>query len=167
MHSFRALLKAEFTVEVISQILFSGKFPRLIAIFVVLLYCAYGVARMFVRFLVFIYKLIFVNDDSRARTTLREVRKVGHLFGDRVGAVTQSDSGWNMALSNPRFARNIQLLQILIEPKTSRIRIWILVDGQLHPLSHSVIESHCSGVPISLHRDHLVHIIHQLHLNYL
>ncbi len=166
MSNFWTYVRAEFTVEVISKILFSGKFPRFIAITLVFLYLGFAIIRGIFRLFGALWRILYHTKSRRTNWTLRDVIKHAEKFGD-TSRIDVSRSGFlGLILENPNYRRGILQVCIWIDTSTEQLEI-ILSDGQSASiLSFEQIRKFCPH-EVAMHRLYTLSIFSHLRLNIL
>ena len=121
MHGFWTLVKAEFTVEVISKILFSGRFPRPVALLLVFLFFGWFIVTRIFRISGYLIHAIFVGKKGRIRRELRAIVAHTKKFGDQVNGPTENGGFMILMISNPTFRRNISQLSVRVNSRTEQL----------------------------------------------
>ena len=166
MSNFWTYVRAEFTVEVISKILFSGKFPRFVAITLVFLYLGFAIIRGVFRLFGALWNLGYDTKNRRTRKTLQSIKKHAKKFGDSSQIDTSRSGYLGLILSNPGYQRGIQQITIWINTSTEQLEVIVSNGASATLLSYAQIASYCSG-EMHLHRLYALSIFSHLRLNLL
>ncbi len=166
MSTFWTYVRAEFTVEVVSKILFSGRFPRVVAFILVFLYLGFAIIRGIFRLFGALWSFGYNTKKRRTRNTLQGVAKHAKQFGD-IQSLDTSRAGYiGLILSNPEYRQGIQKICFWINTSTEQLEI-IVSNGQTAQiLDYGQILRYCSG-EIHLHRLYALSIFSHLRLNLL
>ena len=166
MSNFWTYVRAEFTVEVVSKILFSGKFPRIVAFILVFLYLGFAIIRGIFRLIRAIWRLAYHTKFRRIKWTLREVADHGSKFDD-TSRIDFSRNGFlGVILENPNYRRGIRQVCIWLDTSTEQLEI-VLSDGQnAYILTYEQIRQFCPH-EVALHRLYAISIFSHLRLNIL
>jgi hypothetical protein len=166
MHGFWTLVKAEFTVEVISKILFSGKFPRPVALLLVFLFFVWFIITRLFRICKYLFHVIFIGKKGRIRGELRAIVAHTKKFDDRVTGPIENGGYMILSISNPTFRRNIVQLTIRINLRTEQLDFTINrgQGEETLPYETIVFFSHSS---VQLHRIDGLTIYQYLRINLL
>lgn len=168
MHSFWTLLRAEFSAEVLSKILFSGRFPRAVAFLLVFfvgswIFC-FWIIKSFYR----LVRFIVLRRSVRIQRSLKRVCKVASKFGDASEPYEDDQHVIGVFLTNPRFSRDVDAVFVAIDRKTEKLYIVLQIRGERHPLTHPFLAQFCaSDKPFDMHGEFAPYLYHQLRLNYL
>lgn len=167
MHSFWTLFRAEFAVEILSKFLFSGKFPRPVAIFLILVVSGFLFVFWCVKIIYQIAKWIFIRDSSKTKIVFFRIRMIGKKFGDN-GVVIQDNNSLTLRLTNRNFKHSITALHIEIEKGTGRLEFSVEFQENMIHIPYQFLNEICPrDVAFSLHRDFAPYLYHTLRINYL
>lgn len=169
MHSFWTLFKAEFAAESLVLLLFGGKFPRFLALFLLILvgswYVFRGLFRISYRLLVW----IFVTEGRKVEQKLKKVIRIGKPFGDTALKIRFENGRWILRISNPQFRMGITTIEFQVARKTGQLRIFALHD-RAEPVEFTYIWLQRLipyDRPIMMHVDYAAYIYSQLRNNFL
>ena len=166
MSNFWTYVRAEFTVEVISKILFSGKFPRVVAFALVFLYLGFAIIRGIFRLLGALWSLGYNTKKRRTRKTLQTLEKHAKKFGDTIEFDTSRTGYMGLILSNPEYRQGIRQITFWVNTSTEQLEVIVSNGASAALLSYTQIAAYCSG-EIHLHRLYALSIFSHLRLNLL
>lgn len=168
MHSFWSLFKAEFAAHTLWSILFSGKYPRLVALMLVLLFTSWYLCRGMIRIAYHLLRWIFVTENMVVRKRLRYVIGVGKPFGDRSEGIRIENRQWVLTLVNPDFRQSVEKVEFRVAKKTGQLTIRVRQHGQWNPLGFIWLQQVMpADRNVSMHCDFAAHIYYHLRLNVL
>ena len=125
MHGFWTLVKAEFTVEVISRILFSGKFPRPVAFFLIFVFFVWFVITRIFKIFRYLFCLIFIGKKGRIRKELKKIITYTNQFEDQTIGPTRNGEFLTLTISNASFNRGIEQITIRVNIRTEQLNFTI------------------------------------------
>lgn len=169
MHSFWNLVKAEFVADTLTLILFGGKYPRILAVFLMILLISWYAFRGIIQLFFGLIFWVFVTENMKIKKQLKKVIRVGKPFGDSAEKIRYENSYWILRLSNPQFGRNIEHMEFWIAKKTGKLRIFtIRNETEAEELSYTTLQHLIPhDQSIMMHADYAAYIYSQLRHNYL
>lgn len=168
MHSFWNLFKAEFAADILSKILFSGRFPRFVGIFIFLVVVSWLIFWGMVKILYRIARWSIITESMTVKNKLNATVKVGTMFGDTSEPIVTSQNHWKLKLMNPNFRSGISYIEFLVEKQTGRLRIFFCQNQELVEIPYSWLRQIIPvDAQVNFHVDFTAYIYYQLRLNYL
>ncbi len=169
MHSFWNLVKAEFVADTLTLILFGGKYPRILAVFLVILLISWYAFRGIIQLFFGLIFWVFVTENMKIKKQLKKVIRVGKPFGDSTEKIRYENSYWILRLSNPQFGRNIEHMEFWVAKKTGKLRIFTVRNqADTDELDYTTLKHLIPhDQPIMMHADYAAYIYSQLRHNYL
>jgi len=168
MHSFWNLFKAEFAAHTLYSILFSGKYPRIVALILVLLFSSWYLCRGMARAAYHLLRLIFVTENMEVRKRLQYVIGVGKPFGDTSEGVRAENRQWVLILTNPNFRQEVEKVEFRVMRKTGQLTISVWRHGQWSQLGFTWLQQIMPyDQNVSMHCDFSAYIYYHLRLNVL
>lgn len=167
MHRFWTYVSAEFVVHTLSAILFSGRFPRLVAVVLSItvgsiLISLWGIKTIF-RFIGW----IVLTQNIRARRALNRVAKIAETHGDQVMPIEEGPTGWRLTLENPQYRNGHSRVFISITKSGDQLQISGMYGGHVVDIPFGIIAQHVpQKTYFCMHRDFAEYVFFHLRLNY-
>ena len=168
MRHFWTYVKAEFVVHTLSVILFSGKFPRVVAICIALAFGIVSIIFWGFRIIYLLIRWICISEEMLVKKEFRSIAKVGKKFGDQSSSIEFENGAWKMLVFNPNFQHGIQSVEIRVVKGSSQLQIWLSSQNAWIPLWFETISQ---ALPpnkhICMHRDFAAYIYYYIRMNLL
>lgn len=168
MHSFWNLFKAEFAAHTLYSLLFSGKYPKIAALMLVLLFSSWYLCRGVIRVIYHLLRWAFATENMAVRKRLRYVIGVGKPFGDTSEGIRAENRQWVLVLRNPNFRQGVEKVEFRVARKTGQLTISVWQRDQWNQLGFTWLQQIMPrDRNVSMHYDFSAYIYYHLRLNVL
>ena len=153
MHSFWTLVRAEFVVEILSRILFSGRFPRAVAVLIAFFIGSFLIGWWFVLRVLDLAKWIIYREKVRVWVCFRKIRKISQRFQDLVEVLSPTDQYYAIRISSENYRHDVLSVEIRIDRRTERASFFLRFETQQQELPHEFFKNYCGAYErYDLHR---------------
>ncbi len=160
MHSFWTLLKADFLAETLSKVLFSGKYPKLVAFIILFFVGIYLCLRHLLRLTTWMGHLPFKTQWVRAFRSIKQTASVAKKLGDKVSPAGGNSDYFELVITGSNWAQQIHTIRYRINKRTGLLNIVFLrqnTEFQAHYaflIQHAGLEPGFEMIADSLPRIH-------------
>lgn len=168
MHRFWTYVSAEFVVHTLSAILFSGRFPRLVAIVLSVVTGSVLILLWSIKTISRCIGWIILTPNIRARRTLKQIAKIAKVHGDQIVSIETDQIKWMLTLENPEYRNGHSRIIVSIIKSGNQLQISGMRGGHPEEIAFETIARHTpQNVYFCMHQDFAEYIFYHLRLNYL
>ncbi len=166
MHSFWTLVRADFVVEILSKILFTGRFPRAVALLIAFFIGSFLIGWWCILRVYDLVSWIILREGVRAQICFRKIRKIVRLFGDTVEVLGLENGYRSIQISSTSFRYEVQMVEIRIYQNTERASFILHFSDRSQELPYEFFRNHCGAYErYDLHRLSIPYLFSRLRGN--
>lgn len=152
MHSFWLLVRADLMVEFLSKALFSGKYPRFIAIVLSIIWIFAWMVYVIIQFLVAACKYCYQTNRYFSRIELAKVQKVARKYGHSSRGIVYTTTGYTLTLLIPPNRRSVEKFIFSTNAKDGRLTISVQNGNSVIELGYDFLNRYTGNQQHALHQ---------------